>query len=120
MTSSFLRLVGERVRTLRKAKGLTQEALAEKAGIHYSYISGIENAGRNISLETLEKIILALDVVPIEVFQFHELGFEGSHTDKKDALDAINSLLAERTESEVLMTFRLMKEILAAVDEAKK
>lgn len=45
---------------LRKAKGWTQEQLAEAAGLHYSYIGGIERGDRNISLETLEKIITGL------------------------------------------------------------
>ncbi|MBB6674798.1 hypothetical protein H7C19_29385 [Cohnella nanjingensis] len=40
--------------------------------MHYSYISGIEHADLIISLE-IEKIIDALDVVPLEVFQFDEL-----------------------------------------------
>jgi len=120
MASNFSKLIGDRIRSLRKAKGFTQEALAEKAGIHYSYISGIEHAERNISLETLEKIIVALDIAPIEIFQFHELEFEDGRTTKKDALNAINSLLAGRTESELLTLLRVMKEIVAAVDAAKK
>ncbi|MET1168220.1 helix-turn-helix transcriptional regulator, partial [Bacillus velezensis] len=52
--------VGNRIRELRKAKGWTQEQLAEAAGLHYSYIGGVERGDRNISLETLEKIINGL------------------------------------------------------------
>lgn len=120
MASSFLKLVGERIRALRKAKGMTQEALAEKAGIHYSYMSGIENADRNISLETLEKIIIALDVAPLELFQFHDLEFEEGRTEVKDALSAIHSQLAGRSAAEVLTVLRVTKEILAAYDATKK
>ncbi|WP_152679707.1 helix-turn-helix domain-containing protein, partial [Paenibacillus sp. IHB B 3415] len=47
--------VGSRIRELRKAKGWTQEQLAEAASLHYSYIGGVERGDRNISLETLEK-----------------------------------------------------------------
>ena len=120
IASSFLKLVGERIRVLRKAKGLTQEALAEKAGIHYSYMSGIENADRNISLETLEKIIVALNVAPMEVFRFHELEFEEGRTDVKDALNAVHSQLTGRSAAEVLTVLRVTKEILAAIDAAKQ
>lgn len=120
MASNFLKLVRERIQTLRKAKGLTQEALAEKAGIHYSCMSGIENADRNISMETLEKIIVALDVAPVEVFQFHELEFEEGRTDVKDALSAVHSLLTGRSAVEVLTVLRITKEILTAIDAAKK
>lgn len=120
MASNFLKLVGERIRNLRKAKGLTQEALAEKAGIHYSYMSGIENADRNISLETLEKIIVALDVAPIEVFRFHEFELEEGQTDARDALSAVQSLLTGRSAAELLTVLRVTKEILAAIDSVRK
>ncbi|GIQ70503.1 helix-turn-helix domain-containing protein [Xylanibacillus composti] len=120
MASNFLRMVGERIRILRKAKGFTQETLAEKAGIHYSYMSGIENADRNISLETLEKIIVALDVAPVEVFQFHELDFQKETADAKGALSAVQTLLAGRSTAEILTVLRVAKEILEAVDEAKR
>ncbi|BBI34331.1 helix-turn-helix domain-containing protein [Cohnella abietis] len=104
---------------MRKEKGLTQEALAEKASIHYSYISGIKHADRNISLETLEKIIDALNVVPLEVFQFHALDVNEQRTDRTVALDALNSLLVERNTNEILTVLRVAKEILVAVDTAK-
>jgi transcriptional regulator with XRE-family HTH domain len=120
MASSFLKLVGKRIRNLRKAKGLTQEALAEKASVHYSYISGIENADRNISLETLEKIIVALEVAPVEVFQFHELSFDKDEANRRDIVHAIHSQLAERNEAELLAVLRVLKEMLGAIDEAKK
>nr|WP_130611470.1 helix-turn-helix domain-containing protein [Cohnella abietis] len=119
MSSDFLKQVGERIRSLRKEKGLTQEALAEKASIHYSYISGIKHADRNISLETLEKIIDALNVVPLEVFQFHALDVNEQRTDRTVALDALNSLLVERNTNEILTVLRVAKEILVAVDTAK-
>lgn len=120
MTSSFLKLIGERIRTLRKEKGLTQESLAEKAGIHYSYMSGIENADRNISLETLEKIIVALNVAPVEIFKFHELELEDGITDNRDAWLAIQSLLTGRSTTELLMVLRIIKEIFSVMDAAKK
>ncbi|MEI7025932.1 helix-turn-helix domain-containing protein [Paenibacillus sp. y28] len=120
MASNFLKLVGERIRYLRKKKGLTQEALAEKAGIHYSYMSGIENADRNISMETLEKIIAALDVAPMEMFQFHELELEEGRAEAAEALSAVHSLLAGRSAAEILTVLRVAKEIFAAIDAVKK
>lgn len=64
--------VGNRIRELRKAKGWTQEQLAEAAGLHYSYIGGVERGDRNISLETLEKIMNGLQVNAEEIFKFKE------------------------------------------------
>lgn len=53
---------GERVRKLRKAKGLSQEQLAFKANLHRTYIGMIERAEKNITLLNIEKISTALDV----------------------------------------------------------
>lgn len=53
--------VGQRVRELRHELGLSQEALANKAGVDRTYMTDVENGRRNISVEILEKIILALE-----------------------------------------------------------
>ena len=53
---------GDRVRELRVAQGLSQEALAQKAGLHRTYIGGIERGERNVSLSNMNKIALALNL----------------------------------------------------------
>jgi len=53
---------GERVRTLRKERGLSQEELSFKAELHRTYIGMIERAEKNITLINIEKIAKALDV----------------------------------------------------------
>lgn len=53
--------IGERIRDLRIEKQLTQEALAFKAEIDRTYMTGVELGKRNVSVKLLEKIILALD-----------------------------------------------------------
>ena len=54
--------VGQRVRELRHDLGLSQEALANKAGVDRTYMTDVENGRRNISVEILEKILVALEV----------------------------------------------------------
>ncbi|MEN9328648.1 MAG: hypothetical protein RI947_1456 [Candidatus Parcubacteria bacterium] len=61
--------LGQRIENLRKSKGITQEELAEKAGLHRSYFWDIEN-GRNISVKTAYKIARALDVTLAKLFDF--------------------------------------------------
>jgi len=51
---------GKKVREERLKLGLSQEALAEKAGVHRTYIGMIERAEKNITLENIEKIATAL------------------------------------------------------------
>jgi len=59
---------GKRVRKFRKEKGLSQEQLAFKAGLHRTYIGMIERAEKNITLVNIEKIANALEVDIIELF----------------------------------------------------
>ncbi|MDI6820897.1 MAG: helix-turn-helix transcriptional regulator [Patescibacteria group bacterium] len=51
---------GDKLRELRKQKGLSQEDLALKSGLHRTYISDIERGSRNLSLKNIEKIAKAL------------------------------------------------------------
>jgi len=60
--SSILKKFGDRVRDLRKQLNLSQEDLAEKAGLHRTYIGMIERAEKNITLINIEKIANALEV----------------------------------------------------------
>jgi transcriptional regulator with XRE-family HTH domain len=53
---------GERVREIRKEKGLSQEELSFKADLHRTYIGMIERAEKNITLLNIEKIANALEV----------------------------------------------------------
>ena len=53
---------GAKVRALRGARGLSQEELARKAGLHRTYVGGIERGERNISLINIEKLAMALGV----------------------------------------------------------
>ncbi len=50
------------MRELRLEKKLSQEALANNAEVDRTYINSVENGRRNISVELLEKILMALDV----------------------------------------------------------
>ena len=60
---------GRRVRIFRKEKGLSQEQLAFKAGLHRTYIGMIERAEKNITLLNIEKIANALDVKISNLFE---------------------------------------------------
>ena len=62
------RRFGRRVRVLRERAGLSQEALAAKAGIHRTYMGGVERGERNISLKNIVRLAAALGVHPRELF----------------------------------------------------
>lgn len=60
---------GKRIRALRKERKLTQEALAERSGLHNTYIGQIERGEKNPSLESIEKLSVGLDVSVAELFE---------------------------------------------------
>lgn len=62
--------VGNRVRFLRKKINISQEKLALKAGIDRTYLAGIESGKRNVTLVTLEKVVLALEITMKEFWDF--------------------------------------------------
>jgi transcriptional regulator with XRE-family HTH domain len=53
---------GERVRARRQRLGLSQEALAERAGLHWTYVGSIERGQRNVALLNILKLAGALEV----------------------------------------------------------
>lgn len=61
---------GENVRNARLAKNLSQEDLADLAGLHRTYIGMIERAEKNITLLSIEKIAIALGVRPKDLIDF--------------------------------------------------
>ena len=59
---------GRRVRELRKELGISQEELADRAGLHYTYVGGIERGERNLGVINVEKMAAALGVSLAEFF----------------------------------------------------
>lgn len=61
---------GRAIRTLRVTAGLTQEELADRAGLDRSYIGGVERGERNPTLSVIEKIAEGLGVTEAELFSY--------------------------------------------------
>lgn len=59
---------GLAVRKLRKNQGISQEELAERCGLHRTYISDVELGKRNVSLENIERIASSLNISLIDLF----------------------------------------------------
>lgn len=111
--SEILKLVGARIRDIRKSKGLSQEALAEKAGFNQSYIGFIERAERNISMINLEKIAGALSVGVYELFTYLK---EQEGLPEESPVKDILSLLRERDPKDVEMARNVLVEIFERMD----
>lgn len=63
-------LVGKRVKELRNKLGVSQEELADLAGLDRTYITSVESGRRNISIVNIEKLANALNVTLAEFFNF--------------------------------------------------
>jgi transcriptional regulator with XRE-family HTH domain len=69
--SKLLSLFGAAVRERRLELNLSQEGLAEKSGLHRTYISDIERGIRNISLKNLVVLMSALEISIADFFTIY-------------------------------------------------
>lgn len=66
-------LFGQRIRQIRLEHHLSQEEFAWQIGVHRTYLGQIERAEKNITIKNIEKICIALQIDPKELFDFHTL-----------------------------------------------
>lgn len=100
-------LIGRRLKRIRQRKKLTQENLAEKVGISPKYISSIERGQENPTLDTLIKIVHALEVEMGEVFLT-----ENEESDPKKNRELVRQLLKEADGEELRKIVRVIQGIL--------
>jgi transcriptional regulator with XRE-family HTH domain len=56
------RIFADNLRKARQMKGLSQEELAELANLHRTYVGSVERAERNVSIENMERLAVALEM----------------------------------------------------------
>lgn len=66
--------IGERIVQLRKAKNLSQQKFAFAADMERTYLNHIEKGRKNISIETLEKILTGLEITCKDFFDTKDFG----------------------------------------------
>ncbi len=74
---NLLRTFGQRIRTLRTARGLSQEKLAELTGFHRTYIGMIERGERNLSLTNVAVFAKTFRISESELLNFEKI--RGEH-----------------------------------------
>ena len=69
MQTDIQKSFGSTIRKLRISKGISQETFADLCNLHRTYISDIELGKRNVSLENIERIAIALQVPITKLFE---------------------------------------------------
>lgn len=60
---------GQNLRRYRRVLGISQEDLAEKAGLHRTYIGSVERGERNVSIDNMERLAMAVDATIQQLLQ---------------------------------------------------
>lgn len=68
MSSDIVIRFGNVIRVIRHRQGISQEELAERSGLHRTYVSDVELGKRNVSLENIERLSCALRISLVELF----------------------------------------------------
>ena len=91
--STIKKQLGQKIKQIRKLRGMTQEQLAEIVGIGISNISYIETGKFAPSIENFEKIVKALDVEPYELYEFSSKTTSEMREEIVNALEKDDKLL---------------------------
>lgn len=114
--SDFLKLVGENIRFVRKEKGLTQEELAERINLQQAYIGGVERGERNISMLTLQKIAIGLEVSPEIFLSFGNIK-SLNNPQKEELLSIFISLLHTKDIDELKFILKFIQNFTEFVEQ---
>lgn len=117
-TSNIRKELGQRIRALRKKHGYTQEDMADRCDLHWTYIGGLERGERNPTLTTLKRIADGLKT------DLHAL--LGRHAAPEPSLSArekkegnILKWLRKKDDSSVDLASRLVREVVHWQDKYK-
>ncbi|KAB0442127.1 helix-turn-helix domain-containing protein [Lysinibacillus fusiformis] len=103
--------VGINIRSIRKSQNLTIDELAEKCDFQSPYLSDVERGERNITLQTLTKILDALQVEPGSVLIPESNLREGQGDNREELLKILFNTLEDKDENDIRMLLNISNEI---------
>ncbi|MGG4498440.1 helix-turn-helix domain-containing protein [Brevibacillus reuszeri] len=103
--TNIVKLLGERIRYIRKEKGLSQEKLGELTGLHEKYIGQVERGEKNLSIDSLYKITNGLNLTLEELFRSLDPII------REDDLGELLELLNKRPKTDHTMILKVAKVI---------
>lgn len=111
--SPRLRQLGSHVRSLRRARRLTQELLADRCGLSADTIRRLEHGSFSPSLLTLDKLCAGLGLTLTTFFEAFELG---ERNESRELMD----LIATRSLRDVALATRVVRALFDELDEAER
>lgn len=100
------KLIGMRIKELRKKQLLSQEQFAEKADINSKHLSRMERGTENPTLDMLIKLSTALEVEMWEIFDF------GHGVSQKELKEAIQSFVKAADESSLRLALKVIRAVV--------
>jgi transcriptional regulator with XRE-family HTH domain len=100
------KLIGKRLKELRRSKQLSQEQLAEKADINSKYLSRMERGTENPTLDMLVKLSNALEVEMWEMFDF------GHEVSQKELKSTFSNFIKDTDEEKLRLALKVIRAII--------
>jgi len=105
---SLSKIIGERIKNFRHREGLNQEQLAERCGLHATYIGQLERGEKNATLESIEKVVKGLNISFETLFEKIQIG-----EFKSNIASQCYSLIDALNEKEQAAIHELIQKIIA-------
>ncbi|MGM1050531.1 MAG: helix-turn-helix domain-containing protein [Bacillota bacterium] len=112
------KIIGDKIRYIRNSRQMTLQQLSEATGLQTSYLGDVERGKRNTSLDSLEKIMNALDIKPGDLFDFREVDVNSSQFEITSVLEVHYQFLKEKKTEDVKMIHRITKDIFNSIEGA--
>lgn len=111
---SVSKIIGERIRLIRREKGISQEELAHLSALSDTYIGQIERGEKNITVDSLSKIAASLEISLEELFRFSE---SFSQLENKEILIQVVDKLYNRPIDEQEEILKIINTVLGLIDK---
>lgn len=99
------KLFGQRIKELRKLRGMTQEQLSEKLGVFQKQIGNIETGTTFTTMTNLEKLADVLEVEIKDLFDYEH------KKDRKDIIKELNNIINSASDRDLEKIYRIVKDI---------
>jgi transcriptional regulator with XRE-family HTH domain len=106
--SKIAELVGRKIREYRTSKGLSQEELAHRAGLHTAHLGQIERGEKSPTIDSLDKIVAALGITFEELFSFEYAPVEEAKETITDKVVSCLNTMSISEQKDIYKTIKLL------------